>query len=73
MAAAVSTMWSAVTCERIGVMSTRLNRRVTCRVVLPTAGLTALQLPLAGAANSPPGALSGGAVSTVEGGFGSVM
>src|SRR5207249_11013993 len=54
------------------VIRTRLKRIVTCNWSLPTAGLTALQPPPAVAAYWPPGALGGGVVSTVPGGFGSV-
>src|SRR5439155_880165 len=72
MAAAVSRIRFAVAWETIGVIRTRLNRRVTCRLALPVAGLTALQEPVALAAYSPPGAFIGGFDSTTSGGLGSV-
>ena len=72
IAAAVITMWLAVAWATTGVIRTRLNRSVTWSCAFPPAGLTALQDPLATAAFSPPGALGGGVVSTVAGGFGSV-
>src|SRR5260370_31570563 len=52
-------------------MSLRLNRIVTWSCELELAGLTALHDPLAMAAYSPPGALSGGVACTVAGGLGS--
>src|ERR1700681_1884272 len=73
MAAAVINMRLAVACATIGVIRIRLKRSVTWSEVLPLAGLTALHPPLAAAGYSPPGAFIGGVVSTVAGGFGSVM
>src|SRR5690349_15810912 len=62
-----------MTIVSIGVISTRLKRIVTCSCTLPSAGFTALHDPAATALFSPPGAFGGGEVSTVAGGFGSVM
>ena len=66
-------MWFAVAWATIGVTSTRLKRIVTWSCELPPAGLTALHDPFAFDEYSPPGAFGGGVVSTVAGGFGSVI
>src|SRR5260370_16535416 len=66
------TMCFAVAWAILGMISTRLNRIVTWSCELELAGLTALHDPLAMAAYSPPGALSGGVACTVAGGLGSV-
>src|ERR1700681_1373656 len=73
MAAAVINKRLAVAWATIGVIRIRVKRRVTCKGALLVAGFTALHPPLAAAGYSPPGALGGGVVSTVDGGFGSVM
>src|SRR5258707_11579554 len=65
-------MWSAVACAITGVIKIRLNRNVIWICALLPAGFTALQLPCAAAAYSPPGAFIGGELSTVAGGLGSV-
>src|SRR5260370_22436044 len=66
------TMCFAVAWAILGMISTRLNRIVTWSCELELAGLAALHDPLAMAAYSPPGALSGGVACTVAGGVGSV-